>query len=204
MQNCLQGFGPGGGWVLPVLVLAALLGWHFTRKCPWTCHYETLMGMLAESLLFAMLLVIAGRLLHALVVVRMGDVRAPLAISFLGAGIYEETLFRLFLLPCVYQLLRLFLVPSQPALLASALCSSLLFALAHYGHVFPGVEPAALAAGLEKIAADPQLRFSFAFRLLAGGTFSTLFWLRGFGITVGCHLLYDLIVGVLLAGIDCS
>jgi membrane protease YdiL (CAAX protease family) len=33
---------------------------------------------------------------------------------------------------------------------------------------------------------------SFVFRFLAGVTFSTLFLLRGFGVTVGTHAMYDL------------
>jgi membrane protease YdiL (CAAX protease family) len=34
----------------------------------------------------------------------------------------------------------------------------------------------------------------FAFRMSAGSLFSLLFWRRGFGIAVGTHAVYDILV----------
>ena len=45
---------------------------------------------------------------------------------------------------------------------------------------------------------DPFSVMTFSFRALAGGFSSLLCILRGFGITVGCHAAYDLLVGLLL------
>jgi hypothetical protein len=42
-------------------------------------------------------------------------------------------------------------------------------------------------------------RYVFLFRLLAGIYFALLFRLRGFGIAVGTHAFYDIIVGVTLS-----
>jgi membrane protease YdiL (CAAX protease family) len=39
---------------------------------------------------------------------------------------------------------------------------------------------------------EPFSWFSFLFRFVAGVAFSTLFLLRGFGITAGTHAMYDL------------
>jgi hypothetical protein len=63
------------------------------------------------------------------------------------------------------------------------LSTSFLFALAH--HIGP--------------TADAFNLFVFSFRAIAGMFFSAVFLLRGFGITVGCHAAYDLMVGALLA-----
>jgi membrane protease YdiL (CAAX protease family) len=62
------------------------------------------------------------------------------------------------------------------------LVTSLMFSLAHY------VGP----------TAETMVLFTFTFRALAGVFFAALFVTRGFGITVGCHAAYDLLVGVLM------
>jgi len=67
-------------------------------------------------------------------------------------------------------------------MIASILVTSLLFSAAHY------LGP----------AADSFTLFSFVFRTLAGMFFAVLFVMRGFGITVGAHAGYDLIVGIVL------
>src|SRR5205814_3715663 len=106
----------------------------------------------------------------------------PRVIAYLGAGVYEEMLFRLFLIPAVYVVLRILLVSRRPAIFLSVVATSVLFSLAHY-------------AGP---AADQFTWFSFVFRATAGIFFAVLFVVRGFGVTVGSHAAYDVIVGVLI------
>jgi membrane protease YdiL (CAAX protease family) len=74
------------------------------------------------------------------------------------------------------------LLPPKWAAGFSVPITALVFAAAHY------IGP----------AADPYTVFSFTFRTLAGLLFATLFLLRGFGVAVGCHALYDILVGVVL------
>jgi membrane protease YdiL (CAAX protease family) len=103
---------------------------------------------------------------------------APL-IGFLGAGVYEEALFRLVLVPVLFGLLKLL---QTPQILASALAvtgSALLFSLAHH-------------AGSP---AEPFTWFAFVFRWMAGVYFAWVFVIRGFGIAVGTHAAYDILVG---------
>jgi membrane protease YdiL (CAAX protease family) len=64
----------------------------------------------------------------------------------------------------------------------AAISTSFVFALAH--HIGP--------------TADAFNLFTFSFRAAAGMFFAAVFFLRGFGITVGCHAAYDLLVGVFL------
>lgn len=182
-------------WTLPAIVLGLLFVWQLAGRHRWSVFPSTLLGMLAESILFGVCLIVLGQLQElafrqhlpealppSLVVAHPGTV--PQAISYIGAGIYEEVLFRLGLLPAVYVLLRVFRVPGKGALLVAIVVTSGLFAGAHY--VGPAAEPWAL--------------YSFTFRALAGAFFAVLFVLRGFGITVGAHAAYDLLVGVLLPG----
>ena len=103
------------------------------------------------------------------------------ALTFVGAGIYEEVLFRLLLLPAGFFLFRLLRLSNRASTVLAILSTSLCFALAHY------IGP----------AGDALVPYTFCFRTLAGVYFALLFLTRGFGITVGAHACYDLIIGVL-------
>ncbi len=100
-------------------------------------------------------------------------------IGYLGAGVYEEALFRLILVPVLFALLRLL---QTPQILASALAvtgSALLFSLAHHAGT-PG---------------EAFTWFAFVFRWMAGVFFAWVFVVRGFGIAVCTHTAYDILVG---------
>lgn len=195
MRTGLRMAGLEHAWTLPALVVGLLLVWQICGRFRWGVYPSTLLGMLAESALFGVCLIVLGQLqemafrqhLPACLppvqsIARPGT--ASQAICYIGAGIYEEVLFRLCLLPVAFGLLRLVRVPRVAALLGAIVLTSSLFAAAHY------VGP----------AAEPWAVYSFTFRALAGGFFAGLFVLRGFGITVGAHAAYDLLVGVLLPG----
>jgi membrane protease YdiL (CAAX protease family) len=97
----------------------------------------------------------------------------------LGAGLYEELLFRVVLVSGLVLLARRALGWGEGAAgLFATVGGALLFSLAH--HVGPLGEPFTLDA--------------FTFRALAGLFFSGLYVLRGFGITAWTHALYDVMV----------
>lgn len=183
-----------GQVLLPLIVIGMLLGWHLARRNPWRIRLETQFGMLAESILLAIVLIAVGQF-HDLLFRQINA--APhadallshavggsigQAVSFIGAGVYEEVMFRLLLVPTAFLAFRMFEFPPKWAAVMSAVSTSFLFALAH--HIGP--------------SADAFNLFAFSFRAAAGLFFATVFLLRGFGITVGCHAAYDLFVGVLL------
>ncbi len=182
--------------LLPFIVVGLLTGWHIVGQFRWKASAATLFGMLAESVLFGVCLVVLGQLqdlafrphpvpvaqgTHAAVLLSHPD-SLPRVISYVGAGVYEEVLFRLCLIPVVYALLRAILIPRKLSMVLTVVATSLLFAGAHY------VGP----------AADQFTMFSFVFRTTAGLFVAGLFMLRGFGITVGSHAAYDLLVGILI------
>ena len=193
MRSVLSRIGIGQ-ILLPVFVIAILLAWHLIRNYPWRVRMETQAGMFAESLLLAIALVAAGQCHDLLFRKITAEPEAPAgllavagpvtrAVSFIGAGVYEEVMFRLLLVPAAFLGFRMFEFPAKWAAAMAAISTSFLFALAH--HVGP--------------SADAFNLFAFSFRAAAGLFFATVFLLRGFGITVGCHAAYDLLVGVLLA-----
>jgi hypothetical protein len=94
----------------------------------------------------------------------------------LGAGIYEELLFRVVLVSlCAWVARRVFgwrpLVAGTGATIAGALVFSAFHYLGPYG--------------------DAWELYSFVFRTIAGLFFSALYLTRGFGITAWTHALYD-------------
>lgn len=96
----------------------------------------------------------------------------------LGAGVYEELLFRVILVSLIAFLARRILHwrPAVAALLAVVL-SALVFAAFHYVGPY----------------GDPLRLDSFVFRFIGGLAFSVLYVTRGFGVTAWTHSLYDLI-----------
>ena len=97
-----------------------------------------------------------------------------LALS-LGAGLFEEFIFRVILLGTLLLGTRAIL-PHHPATLTAILLASLLFSTAHY------VGP----------MGDPFTLGSFLFRFVAGLLFTGLYYLRGFAVTAYSHALYDI------------
>lgn len=212
MRAWMLNVGLSFDWVLPGLLLAGLLTWQMLSRHPWRVSFDTLTGMFGESLIFALLLIVVGQSLNvvfrehgfATLTVPAADqvAAAPTAgaraVSFLGAGIYEETMFRLVLIPVTFYLLRMLLVPRMISLIAAVAVSSLVFAGAHYIDPHSALSLSSIGDSLHRVAGDDALWYGFTFRLLAGLSFALLLLLRGFGITVGCHALYDLLAGVLM------
>lgn len=192
LRESLGAVGLGGYFLLPVLTVFVLLAWHHTTGDRWSVSGSVLLGMLLESCVFGLILLLIVHLQGALLSVRIVGPRAdmlPLAsaadlsrvIGYLGAGIYEEVLFRLLLLPLLFAAIGLLGVPIAGRRIGAVLLASLIFSAAHYVGPY----------------ADLFSWFSFLFRFLAGGFFSVLFVVRGFGIAVGAHALYDIFVAML-------
>lgn len=100
----------------------------------------------------------------------------------LGAGIYEELLFRVLLVGALaWAARRLFGWSTGAAGIFATVVGALIFSAFHYlGPYGDHLEVA-----------------SFTFRAIAGVMFSALYLLRGFGITAWTHALYDVFLAVL-------
>ena len=105
-------------------------------------------------------------------------------VTGIGAGIYEELVFRLILI-CVLMLLfqDVLRLSRRNSIILSVLVSAALFS-AHHHIVF-------LDGRLS--LAVPFNWTEFSFRTIAGVYFAALFAIRGFGITAGTHVFYDTI-----------
>ena len=192
MRRGLAAAGLSDPWFLPMLLVVLLMGWQISRSHDWRFSPTILAGMIAESLILAIALLGIGRLIDvgfsyleqarpALMAIDAGASRPGLAdlIGYVGAGVYEETLFRLMLVPALYTSLRLLQMPQVLASSWAVTASALLFALAHHAGS-PG---------------EAFTWYAFIFRWMAGVFFAWVFVLRGFGIAVGAHTAYDILVG---------
>jgi len=188
----LEAFGLSQLYWPPVLIAVVFLVWSWLR---WESRPRDLIGacsgMAGESVLFAAGLLGLSRALGP--VLDAAGIALDLApptgrtagqiITFVGAGIYEELLFRLLLYAGVARLLQHAEVPARTALLLAGAGSALTFSAAH--HAGPCAE-----------AFDSYV---FLFRTLAGIYFTLLYQWRGFGIAVGAHACYDVLAGVILS-----
>jgi hypothetical protein len=192
MRNALTALGVDDRWLLPLLLVVILLGWQVVSYRDWRFSPGILAGMVVESLVWAVMLVGISRLIDAgfsyleqretsILAIGPGKSDALVAslIGYVGAGIYEETLFRLILVPAFYWSLRLLQAPQVVAITFAVTGSALLFTLAHHAGS-PG---------------EPFTWFAFIFRWMAGVFFAWVFVLRGFGVAVGTHAIYDILVG---------
>ena len=144
-------------------------------------------GMLAESAALAAVFgivigVATAELLGSLQTLAVSN--APLAqmpwptrlMLSLGAGLYEELFFRVFLVTGLATGARVLLGFSRRAAgFSAAVLGALVFSAFHYIGPY----------------GDPLQLQSFVFRALSGLAFSGLYLLRGFGITAWTHALYD-------------
>ena len=135
--------------------------------------------MLAESLAFSMVL---GILLQS--ILQLGGLSSGgpgsgfiqnLALS-IGAGLFEEIIFRVILLNLLFWLLLPLFKKKLVATVVSVLLASFLFSLSHYVGSM----------------ADTWQLYSFIFRWGAGLLFTVLYFVRGFAITAYTHALYDI------------
>jgi hypothetical protein len=140
----------------------------------WALAFGTIAGTLTSLLLHGVPLALnyaAARM----------DVPTQLMIS-LGAGLYEELLFRVLLVAgLAYGAKRMLKWSPLASGVLAAVVGALVFSAFHY--IGPLGDRLTLA--------------SFTFRAIAGLLFSGLYLTRGFGITAWTHALYDVLLVLL-------
>ena len=183
LRQMLDALGFGSYFLLPLLTVVGLMAWHHVEHDRWNFSPGVLAGMVVECLVLAAVLVGLARLQNRLWPLFLAHDTAGLlarVVGFCGAGLYEEVLFRLLLLPAVAWVCGRFGATSATAWTWALLLTSVLFSAAHY---------------IGPLGDDFDIR-SFVFRMLAGIFFASLFMVRGFGIAAGTHAAYDMIVGL--------
>ena len=176
----------GGVLFGAVLIVGALwLVVRDRRQAGGPLRGAVFVAMLAESAALASVFgtavaLVTAQLLHSVLAIATQPVASlgwgeRLMLS-VGAGLYEELLFRVVLVTLIASGSRVILGLGRRASAAIAVVlGALVFSASHY--VGPYGDPFQLA--------------SFTFRFVAGLFFSALYVMRGFGITAWTHALYD-------------
>jgi hypothetical protein len=191
LQHFFNLFGATDPYMPATAVVSILLACHILRRDPWTVRAGTLLWMVGESIMYAIPLLTPWYVFqHYLLLHPNADAWRQLLVLSIGAGVYEELVFRLILFHLLHILLiDLLKVPKRRAIPLMVVSSAVLFSLYHYQlpflrfSWFTGSEPF-----------DWQ---SFTFRTLAGIYFGMIFLWRGFGLTAGAHASYDIIIVLL-------
>ncbi len=177
-------FGVAGLHLPAALLVALLLSWQLIGKYSWTVRPSVLVGMWVESCVWAIPLLLVGPMLGGIGPAVLSDPlgelpwfsRLTLAI---GAGLYEELVFRLILIAVVHA------VASDLAQLGPKLSAGLAVAIS-----------AGVFAGYHRPVGG-----AIVFYLFAGALFAGVYLGRGFGVAAATHALYDTVALVLLPGL---
>lgn len=161
----------------------------YERKLQIPLRIRYFLGIIIESSLYAVLVAllvseIVWRLFdpapmpaNLILQEMVPDLWTQIALS-IGAGIYEELVFRVIVVGGLYLVLHTLLGFQTIAYLVSAVAGAFLFSFVHY------IGP----------LGDTFTMSSFTFRFLFGLALNVLYLTRGFGIAAWTHALYDIMI----------
>ena len=182
MRQILATFGIAGlYWVGAIFFIGFIITFILQRKY-WEqtqIHSDYFLLMMVESVMWSVLIYFLMTNVYLLLMNPTGSMLVQQVTLAVGAGIYEEFLFRVLLIAGISVILGFIFQWSDKSrnwaamVIAAGIFSSFHF-IGEYGDFFS---------------------FNiFMIRFLAGIALGTLYFLRGFGITAWSHAVYDLIV----------
>ena len=176
LRRFFELFGEAGIWAPGVGVAAILIATHIASGHPWAVRWRRVGLMYVEAVALALPLL----LLNWAVPLSGGKVGSGFVLDRIamgiGAGIYEELVFRLVLVSFILMIgVDLLRFDRTGIAVTAVLLSAVAFA-AHHHQPF-GLEPFNPGA--------------FGFRTIAGMYLAIVFWYRGYGPAAGCHAAYN-------------
>lgn len=199
LDKGFQWFGVTGFHLPAIIAVVVLFCLHLVRRDPWAPEPKLYGVMWIESFgwalplfIFQMVLVreMAGSVEALQAVTNTTTAAAPWKenmIFSIGAGIYEELLFRLIGIALLHMLfVDVLALPEKYGGAAAIGVSAVAFAMYHFIRVTP----------------DALIGFTvehfdwgrFAFFTLAGVYLALIYVIRGFGVVAGTHALYDVLI----------
>jgi hypothetical protein len=184
VYQMLRFFGATAWFLPPLLIVAVLLLQHFTRhhRWRWKLRPEVLGGMVAESMGWMIPLLVMNMVAPRLAMQAQTQPAHELAgrlVANIGAGVYEEFIFRLVLISLLMLIMvDLLSLDKELSAIIAVVLAGVAFSLYHpweNGETFA----------------------KFLFRSLAGVFLGTVYMLRGFGIAVGTHTAHNIMITLL-------
>jgi len=176
LRRFFQLFGQVGMWAPGMAVVIILLATHVAAGDKWSIQWRRVGWLYVESVALSIPLLLLNWAVP--LTASSGGLPPPLdrmALS-IGAGVYEELVFRLILISVMVMIgVDLLRLHRTPVAVTAVILSSLAFAAHHHRPM--GVEP------FEAVR--------FVFRTMAGAYLAAIFWFRGYGPAAGCHAAYN-------------
>ncbi|MCE9592140.1 MAG: CPBP family intramembrane metalloprotease [Planctomycetes bacterium] len=184
LKEAYEWVGATGVYLPGLIVVVMLLSMHVIRRDPWRFDVRLYGLMWLESILlavplFVFLLVLARQAPPANVALAGGP--APVGweanvVFSIGAGIYEELLFRLIAIAFIHMIVvDVLALPRHVGAVAAIAISSIAFSLYHFP-TWASFDTA-----------------EFFLRAVAGVYLAGVYLLRGFGVVSATHAIYDII-----------
>ncbi len=172
----LELFGHVGVWVPALAIVVILMATQAASGESWSVRWHRVGWMYVESAALAAPLLVLN---WTAPLVAFEGGRPPLLdgiVLGIGAGIYEELVFRLILISAMLMIgADLMGLPRRTVAIVAVVVSSLAFAAHHHRPI-----------GMEAFDA-----VRFAFRTIAGVYLAMVFWYRGYASAAGCHAAYN-------------
>lgn len=177
-------FGKNGSLIFNSLVIAFLVVSVFYIEKEYRLNFRIFIPMFFESMVYALCMgyalgFVVYKVLFPYVLAKPFSTSMWMGIILsVGAGVYEEIVFRLLLLSILYYLFVTLLKINKPiSAIVSIILGALIFTSMHYVGTL----------------SDSFTYTNFTFRLLAGIFLSAIFMFRGLGIAVYTHAIYDVL-----------
>lgn len=188
IHTLFEVFGVVGVHLPGVLLIATLVAHQLIARERWGLKPVVPVGMLAESCVWAIPILVLAGILGLIGLGGEAPPPVPASAIAVGAGVYEEFVFRLVLIAAVHALL-VDICGVRDTIGRWLAVAASVFAFAS----FHGIES---GGGIDVTSA--------AFYGIAGLFLSWLFLTRGLGIAAGAHAVYDLLLLVVLPAIGPS
>lgn len=185
LRDFFEMFGASGYHMPGLLCVGVLITLHFTHRDKFEFDPPVYFWMAVESLLFALPLFVFGMVLFsapakAMLAVIDGHAWQLQLLHSIGAGIYEELLFRLIAIALLHGLfVNVIALPDKWGAVLAIVLSAIAFSLYHFSKDNP---------------------FDWAKCLYftgAGIYLACVYVARGFGIVAGAHAAYDVLIMLL-------
>ncbi|MDH3584493.1 MAG: CPBP family intramembrane metalloprotease [Phycisphaerae bacterium] len=181
LRAALELFGAAGSFLPGLAVVVVLLSMHIVRRDPWRLDWRLYLAMAFEAVALGICLLLFALVARGLPLAPIRSLPADLTIS-LGAGIYEELVFRLMLIALIHLLIVDVMKQSDRwGAWSAVLVSALLFSLYHFG----GAEPPPFNLG------------NAVYYFLSGLYLAAIYILRGFGIVAATHAVFDIMINLI-------
>ena len=190
LHSLLRFFGATAAYLPALMIVFVLLAQQAAHKDGWSVQPKAIAGMLGESIFWTGPLIVLSLVTgHVTANAAASIAESPQgqqalqhALRAIGAGIYEEFVFRLIFISLAMLIFVDILGLRKDVIAVGAvIVAAVIFSL---GHFTP-----------EELTGQVHFeRGRFLFLATAGVYWGALFVFRGFGIAVGCHILWDVFV----------